>query len=63
VDDVVDDGSRREGWRLWRWLSRRKNIVMHGRNNGISVGVNVLMRNGRTNSMDVAGSTGIAGSE
>jgi hypothetical protein len=63
VDDVIDDRSRREGWRFWRWLSGRKNIVMRGGNNGINEGVNVVVRNGRTNSMDVAGSTGIAGSE
>ncbi len=36
---------------------------MRGGNNGINEGVNVVVRNGRTNSMDVAGSTGIAGSE
>jgi hypothetical protein len=63
VDAVVDDGSRWEGWRFWRWLSGRKNSGMHGGNNGIGEGINVVMRNGRTDSMEVVGNPGVAGSK
>ncbi len=63
MDDVVDDGSHWEGWRFWRWLSGRKNSGMHGGNNSIGQDINVIVRNGRTNSMDVVESTGIAGSK
>ncbi len=63
VDYVVNDGSRWDGWRIGRWLSGRKNSGMHGGNNGISEGINVVVRNGRADSMDVVGSTFVAGSK